>query len=133
MKDSDKLFFKILRKGLWGKSENDIYCSVDEQVWREVLWLSSSQTVAGIIADGLSDCTQGVVPHQVAMKLISASVSTEHRNQQMNSKIAQIIPEFMKSDIPVVVVKGQSIAQHYKKPSDGTPLNPTSTNYPSIS
>lgn len=121
MKDSDKLFFKILRKGLWGKSENDIYCSVDEQVWREVLWLSSSQTVAGLIADGLSDCSQGVVPHQVAMKLISASVSTEHRNQQMNSKIAQIIPEFVKFGVPVVVVKGQAIAQHYKKPFSRMP------------
>ena len=66
MRNSDKLFFDILRKGLWGKSEEDVFCSFDEQEWREVLWLSSSQTVAGIIADGLSDCSQGVVLRKIA-------------------------------------------------------------------
>lgn len=119
--NSDKLFFDILRKGLWDKSEEDAFCPVDEQVWREVLWLSSSQTVAGIIADGLSDCPQGVVPRKIAMKLISASVSTEHRNQQINAKIAQLIPEFVKAGVSVVVVKGQAIAQCYKNPFSRMP------------
>ena len=121
MKNSDKLFFDILRKGLWGKSEVDVFCSFDEQEWKEVLWLSSSQTVAGIIADGLSDCPQGVVPRQIAIKLISSSVSTEHRNQQINAKIAQLIPEFVKAGVPVVVVKGQAIAQSYKNPLSRMP------------
>ncbi len=121
MRNSDKLFFDILRKGLWGKSELDSFCPVDEQVWRDVLWLSFSQTVAGIIADGLSDCPQGVVAHKVAMKLISASVSTEHRNQQMNAKIAQLISEFEKSGVSVVVVKGQAVAQYYKNPFNRMP------------
>ena len=121
MRNSDKLFFDILRKGLWGKSEVDTLCSVDEQVWREVLWLSFSQTVAGIISDGLSNCSQGVVPRPIAMKLISASVSTEHRNQQINAKIAQLIPEFVKAGVPVVVVKGQAIAQCYKNPFSRMP------------
>lgn len=119
--NSDKLFFDILRKGLWGKSEVDAFCSVDDKIWREVLWLSSSQTVAGIIADGLSDCSQEVVPRQIAMRLISASVSTEHRNQQINAKITQLIPEFVKAGVPVVVVKGQAIAQCYKNPFSRMP------------
>ena len=118
---SDKLFFNILRKGLWGKSELDSFYPVDEQVWEEVLWLSFSQTVAGNIATGLSDCLQGVVPQKVAMKLISASVSTEHRNQQMNAKIAQLIPKFEKAGVSVVVVKGQAVAQCYKNPFSRMP------------
>lgn len=121
MRSSDKLFFNILRKGLWDKSEKDAFCPIDEQVWREVLWLSSSQTVAGIIAEGLSDCSQGVVPCKIAMKLISASVSTAHRNEQMNAMIAKLIAEFEKYGVPVVVVKGQAIAQLYKKPLSRMP------------
>ncbi len=113
---TDKLFFNILRKGLWGKSEVDSFCPVDKRVWEEVLWLSFSQTVAGNIADGLSGCLQGDVPQKVAMKLISASVSTEHHNRQMNAKIAQLIPKFERAGVSVVVVKGQAVAQCYKNP-----------------
>lgn len=121
MRNSDKLFFNILRKGLWDRSETDIDYSADLRVWRDVLGLSFSQTVVGIIADGLSTCPQGVVPSEVSMRLISASVSTAQRNEQMNVMISQLIPTFEKFDLPVVIVKGQAIAQCYKNPFSRTP------------
>ncbi len=121
MKDSDKLFFDILRKGLWGESYAKINYSTDAEVWKAILDLGFSQTVAGIVADGLSNCPQGVVPSEVAREIISASISTEQLNERMNAAIAQLMPAFDRADVPAVVVKGQAIAQCYRHPLSRTP------------
>ncbi len=121
MRHSDRLFFAVLRRGLWGESKEGIEYPADKAVWDDVLALSASQTVMGIMADGLSDCSQNEVPPKVAYRFISASISTEHRNGQINSVIASLFLRFESAGVPVVLVKGQAIAQCYRHPSSRMP------------
>jgi hypothetical protein len=116
MKNTDTLFFDILRNGLWGTSDPDRYCYRDENNWNEILDISLSQTVVGIVENGLNDCRAGVIPSNIAMQFISHSISTEKRNLQMNAVIAKLFSVYKAAGIPVVLVKGQAIAQYYRKP-----------------
>lgn len=119
---ADALFFALLRQGLWGKSENWLEAEITPEEWKDLLTLASEQTVLGIVADAL-DVTGSAIkaPAEVAMRLATSKMTIERRNFIINNKIDQLHRQFADACIPVVVVKGQSIAQCYHNPLSRMP------------
>ncbi len=119
------LFFTLLRSGLWGTEpvpprlpENgqsgDV--SPELEVWKKTFRLAKEQTVIGLITDGASKCPAGYVPKDVSIRLMSALINVEKRNASVNALISRIIPLFDEAGVPVILVKGQAVAQCYSRP-----------------
>ncbi len=138
MDTATSLFFALLRSGLWG-TEPELPMpsatgtpaakdkagsqghSPDIDTWKHVFRLATEQTVTGLITDGAAACPAGYVPGAVSLRLMSSLVATEKRNAAVNALIAKIIPLFDKANVPTVLVKGQAVAQCYRKPEGRMP------------
>lgn len=116
------LFFTLLRSGLWGtepvppRLPESGDTSPELEVWKKTFRLAMEQTVVGLITDGASSCPAGYVPKDVSIRLMSALVGIEKRNASINALIARIIPLFEEAGVPVILVKGQAVAQCYSRP-----------------
>ncbi len=121
MDQIDNLFFTLLRQGLWGKTEAKPFTEISAPEWKKLLRLAQEQTVTGIVADGLEVNPEIKAPGDVAMKFVAAKIATEKRNHQINKQIEELIPQFDAADVPVIVVKGQTIAKCYREPLSRMP------------
>lgn len=144
MDTATSLFFALLRSGLWGTEPalpslppvshspdhskpdpaatgSHAHGSPDIDTWKRVFRLATEQTVTGLITDGAAACPAGYVPGAVSLRLMSSLVAIEKRNAAVNALIAKIIPLFDKANVPTVLVKGQAVAQCYRKPEGRMP------------
>lgn len=144
MDTATSLFFALLRSGLWGTEPalpglppashspehskpdpaatgSHAHGSPDIDTWKHVFRLATEQTVTGLITDGAAACPAEYVPGAVSLRLMSSLVAIEKRNAAVNALIAKIIPLFDKANVPTVLVKGQAVAQCYRKPEGRMP------------
>lgn len=144
MDTATSLFFALLRSGLWGTEPalpslppashspehskpdpaatgSHAHDSPDIDTWKHVFRLATEQTVTGLITDGAAACPAEYVPGAVSLRLMSSLVAIEKRNAAVNALIAKIIPLFDKANVPTVLVKGQAVAQCYRKPEGRMP------------
>ena len=132
-KNSEQLFFKLLRAGLFlGHSErlmaleqakrqsraNDsLFKGVD---WNVIYQLACEQSVQGQVLQGIEELrTKGIelsVPKVLLLQWIGEVQMIEQRNKEMNGFIAELIEKLRKDDIYALLVKGQGVAQCYEKP-----------------
>ena len=123
LSDNKKIFFELLRAGLWGGGNPDI--RIDGATdWQEVYQLAQEQSVQGIALQGI-ETVQGswlkvhgspLVPKVLLLQWIGEVQVIEQRNKEMNAFIAELIEKLRKNDIYALLVKGQGVAQCYEKP-----------------
>ena len=107
-------FFALLRAGLW---EKEVRLSQSEKIdFNEVYRLAEEQTVIGLIAAGLEHITDWKVPKEVALRFARDTMQLEQRNLSMNQFIGDLIGRMKESGVETLLVKGQGIAQCYKRP-----------------
>lgn len=109
-------FLELLRSGLWGTpADTNLFSgNVD---WKTILRIAMEQTVQVIVADGIETLPKELWPPKEAMlKLIMVRVKTNQMHQLLNSTLNQIVNALNAEGIPSVLLKGQGVAQNYRKP-----------------
>lgn len=117
--NSRKVFFELLKAGLWGDGNLDIRIDGTTD-WNYIYRLAQEQSVQGIALSGLEELrAKGIelsVPKVLLLQWIGEVQMIEQRNKEMNAYIAELIETLRKNDIYAILVKGQGIAQCYEKP-----------------
>lgn len=119
-----ELFFALIRAGLWEDTmAHDSRFTVPdfEQVdWNEVCRLAEEQSSVGVVLAGIDwfkvHDTQFTVPQEVLFQWIGEVQMLEQQNIAMNQFIGRLVGKMRDADIYTLLVKGQGIAQCYKRP-----------------
>lgn len=127
-----ELFFHLLRSGLWsdggytpeggptGAMLNESCKTLSDADWRSLLAIAKSQTVMGVVADGIQNSGCGtMLPNDIRSKLLGYTLKLENTHRQMNTTLAEISAMLDKDGIPCVLLKGHGLAANY-------PIPPTS-------
>lgn len=129
LSNNQKVFFELLRIGLWGGCNVDLNTNlnldlIEDVKWNEVYQLAQEQSVQGIVLQGI-DTVQGswlkvhgspLVPKGLLLQWIGEVQVIEQKNRSMNAFVAELIEKLRKADIYALLVKGQGVAQCYEKP-----------------
>lgn len=114
MDNNQKVFFDLLRAGLWEKEVRlSPYKDIDFSV---ILNLAEEQSVVGLVAAGLEHVVDVKVPQQWALQFAGQTIQLEQRNKAMNAFITKLIGKLRNEDVYTLLVKGQGIAQCYERP-----------------
>lgn len=121
-KKSQDAFLALVRAGLWGVSndnvnDNEIFVDGLAVSVAEVLRLAEEQTVVGLVAAGVEKVTVYRLPFTEKLKLFGKCQLIEQRNEALNSFISELLRRLQEANIKSLLVKGQGIAQCYKKPN----------------
>ena len=129
--NSHVAFFALVKAGLWedikvngeGLKVNDfpinLYSSVD---WQDVMRIAEEQSVGGLMTAGIeantnrTDGTNINIPQEWRLRFVGSTLNTEQRNKAMNAFVAELIEKLRAADIYAILMKGQGIAQCYKRP-----------------
>ena len=118
---TDSQFFALLRPGLWNEVPGrDAFAGgVD---WEALYRLSYAQTVVPLVTDGINRLPQEFLPNDRPERLdpfLAGMMSTAKRNRVLDNFIPKLFHAL--DGIPVVLVKGQSLAQDYPDPERRQP------------
>ena len=114
MDNNQKVFFELLRAGLW---EKDVRLSPNKDIdFSAIMRLAEEQSVVGLVAAGLEHVVDVKVPQQWALQFAGQTIQLEQRNKAMNDFIAKLIEKLRNEDIYTLLVKGQGVAQCYERP-----------------
>ena len=118
---TDRPFFALLRAGLWNEvPAREAFTEPVE--WEDLYRLSFQQTVTGLVADGINRLPAQCLPDADSARLdpfLADMMATARRNAQMDAFIPKLFHALR--DIPVVLIKGQSLAVDYPEPSRRQP------------
>lgn len=113
-KTSTDAFFELVRAGLWEKEVRlSSYGKLD---FDEIYRLASEQSVVGLVAAGLEKVVDVKVPQSIALTIAGEVLQLEQRNKAMNQYIAKLWERMKIAGIYSFLLKGQGIAQCYKRP-----------------
>ncbi len=110
-----RLFFELLRAGLWGK-EPTFSKDISDKKWERILEVSVQQSVTGVIFDGISLQSAQKPSWEGLMDWTDYIVQIEQTNRQLNEFIEQIGKKFVDEGLHPIMVKGQGIAALYRNP-----------------
>lgn len=117
-------FFLLVRAGLFGRTEGIENLLPESVDWAEVYRLAKEQKELGLLAEGIEDVREEwlkshdtlPIPRQWVVDFAHPTLQLERRNQNMNQFIEQLIGRLQKKNIYALLLKGQSLAQCYRKP-----------------
>ena len=121
MNRSQTQFLELMRAGLWGVAADPDNYKPDSTDWRAVLRIAKEQTMMVVVTDGIETLPKELWPQkEVMMKLAMMRVKTSQAHQLLNSTIAQIVAALEAEGVHSVLLKGQGIAQNYRRPESRT-------------
>ena len=121
MDRSQTQFLELLRAGLWGVAADPEIFKPDSVDWKAVLRIAKEQTMLVVVADGIETLPKELWPAKEAMmKLAMMRIKTEQAHRLLNSTIAQIVNALEAECVHSVLLKGQGIAQNYRRPESRT-------------
>ena len=117
---TDSQFFALLRAGLWNEvPERESFAGgVD---WEALYSLAAEQTVVPLVTDGVNRLPQEFLPAEPERldPFLADMMSTAKRNRLLDTFVPKLFAAL--EGIPVVLVKGQSLAQDYPDPERRQP------------
>lgn len=117
---TDRQFFALLRSGLW--NEVPERAPFDGGVdWEALYRLAFEQTVGPLVTDGVNRLPKECLPAEPERldPFLGDMMATAQRNRVLDSFIPKVFHALR--GIPVVLVKGQSLAQDYPDPERRQP------------
>jgi len=112
--NNQKIFFALVRAGLWGLGvELQKYGAPD---FSEIMRLAEEQSVVGLVTAGLEQVIDVKIPQEWTLQFIGSTLQIEQRNKAMNEFIARLVKKLRSADIYTLLVKGQGVAQCYERP-----------------
>lgn len=123
MENNIKVFFELLRAGLWENcgefqvSSSWFQGSLD---WEEIYRVAEEQSVVGVVLQGI-ECikfqdSSFKIPQELLLQWIGEVQMLEQQNKDMNAFIGRLIERMRDVGIYTLLLKGQGIAQCYEKP-----------------
>lgn len=117
VKEKENFFLALVRAGLWDgelfhKPSSKFHKPVE---WQEIYRLAQEQSVLGLVLAGLEH-SQAKPPQQILLQWIGEVQCLEQQNIAMNRFVAELVEKMRRADIYTLLVKGQGIAQCYKRP-----------------
>lgn len=107
-------FFALVKAGLW---EQDVQLAPFKEIdFNQVYRLAEEQSVIGLVAAGLEYVVDIKLPKDIVLRFVGQTLQLEQNNSAMNSFICFLIDKMRGADIYSLLVKGQGIAQCYKRP-----------------
>lgn len=120
MDNNTKAFLELIRAGLWEdlkfKDESLKFKDFGSADWDALLLLAREQSVVGLLAAGLEQLKDVQVPHGWAFQVVRKALSLEQKNRNKNVFVNELTGELEGEGIRAVMVKGQGLAQCYKRP-----------------
>ena len=120
MSNTEKAFLELVRAGLWEdlkfKDESLKFKDFGSVDWDALLLLAREQSVVGLLAAGLEHVKDVQVPHGWAFQVVRKALSLEQKNRNKNVFVNELTGELEGEGIRAVMVKGQGLAQCYKRP-----------------
>lgn len=114
LSNNQQAFFALVKAGLW---EREVGLLPFETIdFKEVLRLAEEQSVVGLVAAGLERVKDTKVPKEDALQFVGSALQLEQRNLEMNQFVAKLIEKLRQTDVYVILVKGQGLAQCYERP-----------------
>ena len=98
-------FLSLTKSGLW--EEKVLLSTFGEVDWQTVYRLAEEQSVVGLVAAGIEQIKDVVVPPAIALKFASSTLRLEQRNTAMNAFVAKLIEKLRNEGIYTLLVKGQ--------------------------
>lgn len=118
MDKNQKVFFELLRAGLWENCSEFQVSSLwfqDSIDWEKVYQLAEEQSVIGVVLAGIEHSAVKP-PQELLLQWIGEAQLLEQQNKSMNQFIAELVERLRKADIYTLLVKGQGIARCYERP-----------------
>ena len=119
-RQTDSQFFALLRSGLWNEvpERAPFTGGVD---WEALYRLAFAQTVVPLVTDGINRLPQAFLPAEPERldPFLGDLMSTAQRNRMLDAFIPKLFGALR--EIPVLLVKGQSLAQDYPDPERRQP------------
>ena len=117
---TDRQFFALLRSGLWNEVPERAPFDGGTD-WEALYRVSFEQTVVPIVTDGLNRLPKELLPEKPDRldPFLGDMMMTAQRNRVLDSFIPKVFNALR--GIPVVLVKGQSLAQDYPDPERRQP------------
>ena len=117
MTTAQQQFLELLRAGLWDIKADPELFPIGKTDWAGIMRIAKEQTVALIVADGIETLPQELYPpREMMLKLMMLKVKTSQMHQLLNNTLNQIVNALNAKNIPSVLLKGQGVAQNYRKP-----------------
>lgn len=115
VKDS---FIVLLRMGLWGEScETLPYFPLSNAEWSLIYEISVSQTVEGVVYEGLLLLPQEYLPPYAILLRWTAKIDgVERYNKSMRQNLGILAGGLAKNNINYILLKGLGLAYNYNKP-----------------
>lgn len=111
---TEKVFFELLRAGLWEKEVSlSGYGEID---YAAIMRMAEEQSAVGLITAGLEQVIDVKIPQAWTLQFIGSTLQIEQRNKAMNEFIGDLIQNLREIGVYTLLVKGQGIAQCYEKP-----------------
>ena len=109
-----KALFELVRAGLWEKEAR--LSKFGDISYNELMRLAEEQSVVGLVTAGLEQVEDVKLPQEVLLQFIGSTLQIEQQNKEMNLFVAEFIDKLRNAGIYTLLVKGQGVAQCYKKP-----------------
>ena len=119
-RQTEDQFFALLRSGLWNEVPERVPFAGGTD-WEALYRLSFEQTVVPLVTDGINRLPKEFLPADSERldPFLGDMMATAKRNRAMDAFIPKLFHAL--KDIPVVLVKGQSLAQDYLEPERRQP------------
>lgn len=117
---TDDQFFALLRSGLWNEvPERGLFAEGAD--WEALYRLAAAQTVTPLVTDGINRLPRELLPAEPERMdpFLGDMMSTANRNHVLDAFVPKLFRAL--EGIPVVLVKGQSLAQDYPDPERRQP------------
>ncbi len=117
---TDNQFFALLRSGLWNEVPERGPFAVGTD-WEALHHLAFQQTVAPLVTDGINRLPKELLPAEPERldPFLRDLMATANRNRVLDAFIPKLFAAL--EGIPVVLVKGQALAQDYPDPERRQP------------
>lgn len=104
----------LVRNGLWENEPRFFICQdVD---YNEVYRYADEKSVVGLIAVGLEKISGCKVSQDISLQIAGQALQLEQQNVAMNRFVARLVEKMRNEGIYTLLVKGQGVAQCYKRP-----------------
>lgn len=119
-RQTEDQFFALLRSGLWNEVPDRIPFAGGTD-WEALYRLSLEQAVVPLVTDGINRLPREFLPSEPERldPFLGDMMATAKRNRVLDAFIPKLFNAL--ADIPVVLVKGQSLAQDYLEPERRQP------------
>lgn len=114
----DKLFFSLIRAGLWGSSADEyLFRFISASEWEALYRMAKAQALIALTFDGIATLpVEWHPPRELYLKWAARTVQVEQANKRHNRMIVRLQALYTRAGLYPVLLKGQGLACNYPNP-----------------